>query len=161
MEFSPESKVWIYQSNRELNETETSKLQQLLNGFAQNWTAHNQQLKAAAQVIHNRFIVLLVDESMAGASGCSIDKSVRFMQVLEEEFNINLFDRFNTAYLENGKIQSASREEFEKLLKEGWVNSETIVFNNLVNTLHDFKTKWQTPLKESWHARVFGSLVQA
>ncbi len=161
MEFSPASKIWIYQSNRELKEIETLKLQQLLNGFAQNWTAHDQQLKAAAQILHNRFIVLLVDESQAGASGCSIDKSVRFMQDLEEEFHINLFDRFNTAYFENDQIHSASREEFEKLLKEGKVNSETIVFNNLVSTFHNFKTKWQIPLKDSWHARVFSSLIEA
>ncbi len=161
MEFSPESKIWIYQSNRELNELETSRLQQLLDDFVQTWTAHNQQLKAAAQVMYHRFIVLFVDESQAGASGCSIDKSVRFMQAVEEEFNINLFDRFNTAYFKNDKIFSANREEFETLLKEGKVNSQTIVFNNLVATFNDFKTKWQVPLKDSWHARVFGNLIRA
>ena len=160
MEFSPASKIWIYQSNRELNETETEKVQALLNQFASSWTAHNQQLKAAAQVIYNRFIVLLVDESEAGASGCSIDKSVHFMKALEQEFNIDLFDRFNTAYLKGDQILSAGREEFERLLKEGIVTNETVVFNNLVANYQDFKTKWQVPLKDSWHARVFGSLIE-
>ena len=161
MEFSPASKIWIYQSDRELNQTETEKIQALLNQFASSWTAHNQQLKAAAQVMFNRFIVLLVDETQAGASGCSIDKSVHFMKVIEQEFEINLFDRFNTAYLKSDQILSASREEFEKLLKEGKVNRETIVFNNLVANLQDFNTKWRVPLKDSWHARVFGKVVQA
>ncbi|MVN21869.1 ABC transporter ATPase [Mucilaginibacter arboris] len=161
MEFSPASKIWIYQSNRKLNETETDQLQQLLDQFASIWTAHNQQLKAAAQILYNRFIILLVDESQAGASGCSIDKSVHFMKSLEQEFGLNLFDRFNTAYIDADEIRSASRQEFEDLLKEGKVNNKTIVFNNLVANLHDFKTKWQVPLKDSWHARVFGSLVQA
>jgi hypothetical protein len=161
MEFSPASKIWIYQSNRELNETEITKLQPQLNQFASSWTAHNQQLKAAAQIAFNRFIILLVDESAAGASGCSIDKSVHFMKTVEQEFDINLFDRFNTAYFDEDQVKSASREEFEELLKTGKVNQETIVFNNLVNNLHDLQTRWQVPLKESWHARVFGGLVQS
>ena len=161
MTFSPASKVWIYQSDRELTATETARLEPLLNQFASSWTAHNQQLKASAQIIYNRFIILLVDESQAGASGCSIDKSVHFIKALEEEFNINLFDRFNTAYFEGDQILSANREEFENLLKEGKVNNETIVFNNLVANFQDFQTKWQVPLKSSWHARVFGGLLQA
>lgn len=160
MEFSPSSKIWIYQSERELNQAETAKLEQLLGQFASNWTAHNQQLKAAAQIIYNRFIVLLVDESQSGASGCSIDKSVHFIKTIEKEFGINLFDRFQTAYLKGDQILSASREEFEELLRSGKVNSETLVFNNLVANLDDFKTKWQVPLKNSWHARVFGNLMQ-
>lgn len=160
MEFSPASKIWIYQSDRELNEQETNRLQPLLDNFATGWTAHNQQLKASAQMVYNRFIVLLVDESLAGASGCSIDKSVRFMQNVEQEFSINLFDRFNTTYFEGEEIHSATREELEELLKQGKITGETIVFNNLVNNLQDFKTKWQVPLKSSWHARVFGSLIE-
>ncbi|WP_299285880.1 ABC transporter ATPase [uncultured Mucilaginibacter sp.] len=161
MEFSPASKVWVYQANRELSEIETAQLQPQLDQFASSWTAHNQQLKAAAQLVYNRFIVLIVDESQAGASGCSIDKSVRFMQDVEQEFGINLFDRFNTAYLKGDKIQSATREELEELLRTGKITGETIVFNNLINNLQDFETKWQVALKNSWHARVFGSLIRA
>lgn len=161
MEFSPASKVWIYQSDRKLTETETTQLETSLYQFAQTWTAHNQQLKASAQVVFNRFIILLVDESQAGASGCSIDKSVRFMKDVESEFNINLFDRFQTAYIEGEQIKSANREEFENLLREGKVNQETIVFNNMVSTLADLQTNWQVPLKNSWHNRVFGNLIQA
>lgn len=161
MEFSPASRIWIYQSDRELSETEIAKLETQLNQFAQSWTAHNQQLKAAAQIAFNRFIILLVDESQAGASGCSIDKSVRFIKDVESEFNINLFDRFSTAYFDGNEIKTASREQFENLLREGKVNAETIVFNNMVSTLADLQTKWQVPLKNSWHNRVFGSLINA
>jgi ABC-type branched-subunit amino acid transport system ATPase component len=161
MEFSPASKIWIYQSNRELTETERAKAQQLLNSFTEGWTAHNQQLKAAAKILYNRFIILLVDETQAGASGCSIDKSVHFIKALEDEFGIDLFDRFNTAYFENDQILTANRAEFENLLKQGKVNSETVVFNNLVVNFQDFQTKWQVPLKNSWHARVFGGLLPA
>jgi hypothetical protein len=161
MNFSENSRIWIYQSNRELNPAELARTQHILTGFTADWTAHNNQLKAKAEVRYNRFIILTVDESQAGASGCSIDKSVALMKSLEQEFHINLFDRFNIAYRTNEGIASVSRNEFEDLIKQGLVNAETIVFNNLVNILKDIDTKWEVPYKNSWHKQVFGDLVTA
>ncbi|EHQ26037.1 hypothetical protein [Mucilaginibacter paludis] len=161
MNFSENSRIWIYQSNRELNADEVFRMEHILNDFTSEWTAHNNQLKAKAQIRYNRFIILTVDESQAGVTGCSIDKSVTLMKSLEHEFHINLFDRFNTAYRTADGIASASRSEFEELIKQGVVNADTIVFNNLVNTLKDLDTKWEVPFKNSWHNQVFGALVIA
>jgi len=159
MQFSEHSRVWVYQSDKELTDEQASGLLGLLNKFAAEWTAHNHQLKAKAEVRYNRFLILIVDESQAGASGCSIDKSVNFMKGIEREFGINLFDRFNFAYRDGEKVLSAPRYEFEKLLKSGRIGSDTIVFNNLVPTLADLETKWEVPFKESWHPQLFGDLV--
>jgi hypothetical protein len=162
MNFSENSRIWIYQSNRELNATELARTEHILTGFTADWTAHNNLLKAKAEVRYNRFIVLTVDESQTGASGCSIDKSVALMKTLEQEFNINLFDRFNTAYrTADGHIATATRAEFEELIKQGAVNADTIVFNNLVSKLSDIDTKWEVAYKNSWHKQVFGDLVVA
>jgi hypothetical protein len=159
MQFSENSRVWIYQSNKELTADQTAQLEGQLNAFAQNWTAHNNQLKATAIVQYNRFIILVVDENQAGASGCSIDKSVRFMKDLENEYQINLFDRFNLAYRDGEEIKSVSRNEFEELIKAGTITENTIVFNNLVQTLAELNTKWEVPLKDSWHIQLFGNLL--
>lgn len=84
------------------------------------------------------------------------------MKSLEHEFHINLFDRFNTAYRQpDGSIATATRAEFEELIKQGAVNADTIVFNNLVNKLGDVTTKWEVAYKNSWHKQVFGDLVIA
>ncbi|MFD1258121.1 ABC transporter ATPase [Mucilaginibacter terrae] len=159
MQFSENSRVWIYQSNKELTANQTAQLQNQLSAFAQNWTAHNNQLKATAIMQYNRFILLVVDENQAGASGCSIDKSVRFMKDLENEYQINLFDRFNLAYRNGEQITSVSRNEFEDLIKAGTITENTIVFNNLVQTLAELQTKWEVPLKDSWHIQLFGNLL--
>jgi hypothetical protein len=161
MNFSENSRVWIYQSNRELISAEVAQIEPVLNNFATGWTAHNNQLKAKAEIRYNRFIVLVVDESQAGASGCSIDKSVGLMKAIEQEFNINLFDRFNIAYRTAAGITSVGRNEFEELIKQGDVTADTIVFNNLAATLKDLDTKWEVPFKNSWHQQVFGNLVTA
>ncbi|MGV8877977.1 MAG: ABC transporter ATPase [Sphingobacteriaceae bacterium] len=161
MEFSLQSRVWIYQSDKELSLEETALLQDHLDQFAARWTAHNNQLKANAEIRYNRFIVLIVDESQAGASGCSIDKSVSFIKQLEKQYGLNFFDRFNIAYRKNGAIVSVNRDAFEQLLTEGEINAETPVFNNVVQTLGELQQSWEIPLRKSWHARVFSDLLQA
>ncbi|HEY9003597.1 MAG TPA: ABC transporter ATPase [Mucilaginibacter sp.] len=159
MRFSEQSRVWIYQSDRELYDDEVKQLHEILNKFASEWTAHNHQLKAKAEIRYNRFLILIVDESQAGASGCSIDKSVNFIKRMEQEFGINLLDRFNLAYREGEKVLSAPRDEFEDLLRSGKINSNTIVYNNLVQNLEQLETKWEVPFKESWHNQLFGNLI--
>jgi hypothetical protein len=159
MQFSEHSRVWIYQSDRELYDEQVKELQEILNNFTAEWTAHNHQLKAKAEIRYNRFLILVVDESQAGASGCSIDKSVNFIKKIEQQFGIHLFDRFNLAYREGEKVLSTPRHHFEELLKSGKINTDTIVFNNLVQDLQQLETKWEVPFKNSWHAQLFRDLV--
>jgi len=161
MQFSEHSRVWIYQSDKELSAEQSAQILDQLNSFASEWTAHNNQLKAKAEVRYNRFLILVVDESQAGASGCSIDKSVNYMKKLEQQFSINLFDRFNFAYREGERVLSAPRHEFEEMLKAGKLNSSSIVFNNLVQDLQQLETKWEVPFKDSWHKQLFGDLVNS
>ena len=41
----------------------------------------------------------------------------------------------------------------KQFAKENKITSETIVFNNMVQTKQDFETDWEVPAKESWHKR--------
>ena len=161
MQFFENTRVWIYQADRKLTDAETVQLQQQLALFTQGWTAHNNQLKAGAEIRYNRFIVLLVDESQAGASGCSIDKSVHFMKQVEQHYNINLFDRFNLAYKDGNEVLSAPRHQFEELIKAEKIDMDTIVFNNLVQNVADLNTKWEVPFKDSWHVQLFRDFIVA
>ena len=67
MSFSPQSRVWVYQSDREFTPSEAEAIQQQLNVFTEQWKAHGHQLDAKAEVIYNFFIVFTVDE---GARKC-------------------------------------------------------------------------------------------
>ena len=159
MVFSENSRVWVYQSDKQLSDAAVLALQVQLDSFTKSWTAHNNQLKSKAEIRYNRFIVLIVDESQAGASGCSIDKSVHFMQQLEQQFHINLFDRFNLAYRDGNEVLSVPRQAFEELLLNKTITTDTIVFNNMVQNLGELQTKWEVPFKDSWHIQLFRSLV--
>ena len=110
-------------------------------------------------VKYNRFLVLIVDENQAGASGCSIDKSVRFMTEIGQQYNINLLDRFNLAYRDGGEVLSAPRSIFEELIKQGRIGNDTIVFNNMVQNVAELQNKWEVPFKDSWHVQLFRDLI--
>ena len=161
MQFSEHSRVWIYQSDKKLTDEAAEQIHSLLNKFTTEWTAHNHQLKAKAEVRYNRFLILIVDESQAGATGCSIDKSVNFMKWLEQQFHITLFDRFNLAYRDGDEVLSAPRHDFEEMLKQGKLDKDSIVFNNMVQNLIELQTKWEVPFKDSWHIQLFRDLVSA
>lgn len=151
------SRVWIYQSSRELNEQEVQQASALIKDFVQQWTSHSEKVVADGALVYNRFIVLAADESFVTLGGCSIDSSVKVMRQLELQFNTTLFDRLIVAYRENAAIKTASQSAFQNLFEQGAVNRDTIVFNNLVPTLKDFREKWETPLAGSWHARMLVS----
>jgi len=147
--------MWIYQSDRILTNEEETIIQTMLNEFTSEWQAHGHALAALGEVLHHQFIVLSVDEQVAGTTGCSIDKSVNLMKEIEQKFGINLFDRFRIAYRQDQDIINCSREEFEALIKNGKVTAQTPVFNNLINTRKELYSNWEIPLSQSWHARVF------
>ena len=150
----PDSKVWVFQSNRKLTGIETETIANAGNAFIAGWAAHGASLKASFDVLYNRFIVLSVDEKQAMASGCSIDSSVRFIKEIEKQFSLNLFDRLQVAYYSGNEIVSCSLSEFEKLAEQGLVNQSTVVFNNMITSKSAFDTEWEVPLKQSWQSRV-------
>ncbi|MEK7254554.1 MAG: hypothetical protein AAB316_07410, partial [Bacteroidota bacterium] len=153
---SSATRLWIYQSNRSFSEAETAALRNTAARFAENWVSHNRSLRAYGDLLLNRFIVLLVDESQADASGCSIDKSVYFLKQVEREFGVDLFDRMNFAWLPSTRdeVRTANRDDFSRLYQTGEITNETLVFDNLVQTKADFEKSWLKPLGKSWHKRI-------
>jgi hypothetical protein len=149
------ARVWVYQSNRVLSADETTEIQALTNNFVGEWTAHGSELTAAGEVIHNLFIVLAVDEEQAGASGCSIDKSVAFVRSLQERYEIDLLDRMTFVYRDAaGEVQTASRQNFARLYDIGSIDDDTTVFDTVVPTLGEFRSRFELPLHQSWHRRM-------
>jgi len=152
--FPATSRVWIYQSKTELSEVDIAKIRQHITAFTQQWVSHNRALQATGDVLHGHFIVLMVDESQAGASGCSIDSSVHFIKEIEQAYKVDLFDRMTFTYEKKGIVYAAGREQFAELYVSGEIRDDTIVFDNLVNTKADFDTRWKVRLGDSWHRQM-------
>src|SRR5687768_6005688 len=149
-EFSPQSKVWVYLSDREFTTEEANEIQHKLDLFSLEWIAHKKDLKSTAFVLHNRFLILVVDESQNPASGCSIDASTRFIKGIEKEHGISLFNRLLVAYKTNNHLDVIPYPEIQSKLDSGEISGDTKMFNNLVDSLKGLKENFEIPISQSW-----------
>lgn len=156
----PESRVWVYQSSRQLREDEQLKMSEMAQGFIQQWAAHNQPLKGSFKLFYNHFLVVSVDESYNQASGCSIDASVHWVKQIEQQFNIDFFDRTKVAFLEDGEVLVESISDLKRTILEGKVTDQTLTFNNLVKDKEELTAQWVVPASESWLKRYFPKVEQ-
>lgn len=147
------SKVWIYQADRELSYDELDDIREELQTFLMQWTAHAQDLYCYGNVFHRRFLGLFVDESHASASGCSIDASVRFIEQMGAKLGVDFFGRMTYAYLQDDEVKTIDHAAMSDAYGQGQISDETLFFDNLVKTKHDFLKRWILPLSDSWHAR--------
>ena len=150
-----ESKIWIYQSNRKFSDAEFSEIETALQSFLGEWAAHGTSLESSYQLKYNRFIIIAVNQDVQAATGCSIDSSVEFIQSLEQKYKVDLLDKMNVTYKQGEHLTHKSLIDFKKMAKEKAVSANTIVFNNLVNTIEEWKENWEVPAGESWHSRFF------
>lgn len=150
------SKIWIYQSSRLFTDVEVNELESRLLNFVENWESHSRTLKGAFLILENRFIVISVDESVNDASGCSIDKSVHFLQEIEIEFKTQLLDKSKVAIKNNnGEVVLYPLLSLKEAVTNGEITRDTLVFNNLVTSKKEFETLWIVPAENAWLRKYF------
>ncbi len=147
------ARVWVYKSALPFNEDQRALILESGSAFVHSWATHGTALLAAVEVLHDRFVVLAVDEHQVAASGCSIDTSVRFVQDLEHELGISLTDRMVVIYEKDGAMKSCRVPEIAQLLKSGELTAETLVFDDLVANKGDLDVRFRVPLRQTWMAR--------
>src|SRR5882757_1942285 len=146
----PLSRVWVYQADRSFSPDEEKIIFETLTGFCSAWEAHGDPLKTSFKIEFNRFVILSVDESSAGASGCSIDGSVRVLKDLGNQCNINFFDRTKVAFLVNGKIETYPLNELKSLFASAQLKPSMQTFNTLVASKGEWEESWKITAEKSW-----------
>ena len=121
------SRVWIYQSAREFSNKEVDFIALKSEDFINQWTRHGDDLKGSFTIKYNQFLVLAVDESFNIVSGCSIDSSVRFVQGLQSELQLDLMDKMNISFKDNETINIVKLPVFQRFAKAQKITASTIV----------------------------------
>lgn len=152
-DFSPSSRVWVYQSDREFGQDEAVATDQALLDFVSGWKSHGAPVKGFAQLFFNRFIAIMADESGVSVGGCSTDSSVQVIREIGKRFEMDLLDRQQLAFVINDNIQPISLIELEKAILENRITESTLYFNNTVLTKQEFEDQWIMPVGESWLSR--------
>lgn len=148
--FHPDSRVWVYQCNRIFTLNEALEIEEMLKEFTQQWKSHGTPVKGEAHLFFGQFIVLIADETATGVSGCSTDSSVRLIKDMEQRFAVNMFDRTTLAFVVKDKIQLLPLSQLQYAAENGFINPDTLYFNNLVQTKEELESKWIIQVKNSW-----------
>jgi hypothetical protein len=151
--FYPDSRVWIYQCSRLFSLNEALEIEESLREFTQQWKSHGTPVKGDAHLFFGQFIILIADETATGVSGCSTDSSVRLIKDIEQRFKVNLFDRTTIAFIKKDKVELLPMAHLQHAFDNGFIDSETLYFNNLVKTKDELENNWMTPVKDSWLAK--------
>ena len=150
VDFNLLSRVWIYQCNRLFLMSEALEIEVMLNDFVDRWQSHGDKVKGYANLIFGQFLIIMADETQAGVSGCSTDSSVRLVKDIEQKFKVDMFDRQHLAFIVKQKVQLIPLAQLNYAIQNNFITTDTIYFNNLVQTKQELLQCWLIPVKDSW-----------
>lgn len=156
------SRVWIFGSDRPLTEEATTTLLKGVDEHLANWKAHGEPLTVGSQFRDNRFLVIAVDQSTAGATGCSIDGLFRILQGLESTLGASLVGGGKVFYRDNhAAVQSTTRDQIPVLVQSGAITKNTVVFDTSLTDLGAFRSGFEKRAKDSWIRSMLGEVANS
>lgn len=149
----PSARLWVFGAERPILGSAAQGLLAAVDGHLERWNAHGAPLTCAREWTEDRFLTIGVDQSTAGASGCSIDGLFRLLKSMEGEVGTALVGGGTVYYRDPaGPVVAVTRDEFSELAADGAVRRDTRVFDLTVATVADWKERFETETARSWHA---------
>jgi hypothetical protein len=143
----------VFGADKKLDDGATDLLLGDVERFLSQWHAHGSPLTVARDWRDGRFLTIAVDQSTAGASGCSIDGLFRSLKAMEPRLGASLVNSGLVFYRGNkGAIEAVDRERFTELSAEGKISPNTRVFDPTVTTLGEWRARFELDAAHSWHS---------
>ena len=143
-----QSRIWIYAAEQKLTNDQEGHILKAISAHLQNWEAHKVPLTAGVTILENHFIVVALDESKNGASGCSIDTLQNTIQNLEKELSVFLLNRLNVFCRIDDKIHCIPTTK----LSEN-ANKETLFYDLTIQNKSELHS-YLKPISEGWCAHL-------
>jgi len=150
-----DSRLWIYQSNRDFSDSEIKIINNKTALFLDNWKAHGNELQASYLIKERRFLVIAVNEQFNPIGGCSIDYSLQLVNDISTTINLDLLDRLSVNYISENKIKSISLRDLKNKIKNRSFSPETIIFNTTVKTKKELSSDFELKISSSWLSKFF------
>jgi len=145
-----DSRIWIYQSNRDFNESEIEIINYKTTSFLDNWQAHGKDLECSYSIIDKRFIIIAVNESFNPIGGCSIDFSLQLIKDISNKIGIDLLNRLVVNLKIDNRLESFSLSDLKNKIKDGDFSPETIIFNTAINSKSELLNNFEIDIRSSW-----------
>ncbi len=145
------SRVWVFGSDNVISGEAEKALLARVDEFLEQWKAHGEPLHVGRQWREGRFLVVAVDQSTAGASGCSIDGLFRVLQQVQHEVAANLVGGGRVFYRDStGGVCSVARGQLEDIATRGALSRDSVVFDTTVTDLGAWRQHFERPAKDCW-----------
>jgi hypothetical protein len=149
------SRVWVYQADQKFSESDEKILRDRMKSFCEGWNTHGNLMPTSFEIVENQILILAVDESNLGASGCSIDSSVRTLRELEATLKINLTDQGKISLKRStGEVKVIPALGVKSRVISGEIDLQTEVINPMIRVKSDLQNLWQ-PVRNSWLNKYF------
>lgn len=146
-----ESRVWVFGSDRTLDDGDAARLLVEVDRYLAEWKAHGAPLTCARDWRDDALLTIGVDTTQENASGCSIDGLFRTLQQLEQSLRIRLLGGGRVFYREeSGRVHCIPRDRLPELVATGAINEETPVFDTGLTTAGDWRERFEVPARETW-----------
>lgn len=142
-----DARIWIFGISPAVDAAREQEILSKVDAFLQTWSAHNQSITAARDLIEGSFLVVAVDRR-SETSGCSIDRMFGLLQQLERGLGISILDP-NRIFYRGGDnaVHAVSRSRFAEL-----ADAHTLVYDTIAERLGDVRGgSWLRPASASWH----------
>ncbi len=154
-QLSGEARIWIYQASRSFEHQEKATVLQKVQEFLEQWTSHGNSLRGSGEIYYNQFLILAVEESVQGATGCAVDASIQFIRELEREFQISLLDRTHIAFRRGEDNLVVPLDQLKTTIQEGTILADMMTFDNTITQKGALTDKWLVRAQDSWLGRYF------
>ncbi|MDA9325547.1 hypothetical protein N9Q36_02390 [Flavobacteriales bacterium] len=146
---SDNSRLWIYGSAKVLTSDIQISISKKIISFLNSWVHHGNSLTCSFTILHERFIVIALDEDINQTGGCSMDGLQKLILKIDEDFCLDLYNRLNVFINAKNKITCIN----SNMLKTNYDITEDSLFFDLNISKKKDLSSWLIPIKKGWCKR--------
>jgi hypothetical protein len=152
-ELPESSRVWVYQSDRAMDANELDYIKTHTEEFISSWESHGTPVPGSFKILYDRFLIIAADETGFSVSGCSKDKSVHFLQEMQNKLGIDFFDRLLLPFKSKEGISFYKMSSIRDLINKGEIQNDQIFLNTLVSDIRELNSSFEIKAGDSFLAR--------
>jgi hypothetical protein len=150
-----DARVWVFAASDALDGQHAATLLREVESYLAQWKAHGEPLTCSRDWREGHFLAVGVDQSTAGASGCSVDALFRILHRLQSTLGTSLVGGGRVFYRDHlGQVKAVDRAALEALAARGEIDERTAVFDTSVTTAATYRTRFEVPASESWLSKL-------
>ena len=147
------ARLWVFACETQPTDSGEALLLSAADDFLERWQAHGAPLTCAREWRDQRFLAIAVDQSTAGASGCSIDGLFNTLRTLESRVGSRIVGGGNVFVRgAEGVVECLTRDEFTELAGRGEITRSSMVFDPTITNAQSWRENFERPAGESWHS---------